>query len=396
VRSVILLASLFLCFSIVTHADIDMLDYAFGIYEPESEEPSQPEEQPISETDSSSLLTFKRADNSPGWHRFLAELTAKQEPTEQEIQEKEQLLAGFNEILSSQPSPRGENKSLRSYSKGHVYNANEWADYGKSSSTDEHRVWGMQAKNTLTSIPECKVASGYFNWQGKTLTNDPKRIAFIFEVFRQISGWEGESSAINTWDSEMLTVGAGFSAIANNQYYIGRMFSLMPDAFLQKLYEVGFRVNEDFTCSAVNYQTGAILHEKEAFDSLRKNEGFLRLLINLAQSTEQATHQGETKELRQWMFEAQFILFANCPSAKFPAGFENNISDPSQLSFASISAHLAHGGKVSVGSALSLGSLNAVKQKALQLYPSGRHEELSHMASHHQYFYSKRPCYFPF
>ncbi|MCO4783862.1 MAG: hypothetical protein KC646_16155 [Candidatus Cloacimonetes bacterium] len=376
-----------------------ILDRAFDLIDGTEDEEAYEDSEEIQEVQATSddlLFKFSREDDSQGWHSYLDELSKKENLTPQEEEKKQSILARFQEVLASQVSPRGEGVKFRAYKKGFVYNANEWADYGKSASTNAHREWVKQANNTIHSIPAAKVKNGYKGLSTEVLTDDPKRVAFIFELFRQISGWEGESSAINTWDSEMLTVGPGFSAIANNQYYMGRMFSLMPDKYLQKLYGAGFRVNADFTCTIVDYKTGRLLHEKAGFDSLRKNHEFLSLLVNLAQSTDSATHNGETKELRQWMYEAQFILFANCPSARFPKDYEKSLKHSSELSRAGIVAHLAHSGKISVGGALKIGGFEALKAWSLSKSPKRRHPEKARMISHHKNFYNKRPCYFSF
>ena len=124
-----------------------------------------------------------------------------------------------------------------------------------------------------------------------------------WEIFRFVMRSEGDTSAINSYDDQVVTVGAGYSASSG---LAQRVFRRMPEAFRQQLFEHGIEVNDDNTFSVLDLATGTVVHGDDANRVLQGDERRLSLIIRLAQSEEEMTQGGTTRPAREWMLRAQF------------------------------------------------------------------------------------------
>lgn len=121
-------------------------------------------------------------------------------------------------------------------------------------------------------------------------------------MFRFVLGTEGDTSAINAYDNQRVTIGAGFSARFGRAQAVYRR---MPAAFHQELYDIGVEVTgEGFRVLDLN--RGVVETGRNAEIVLQADERRLGRLARLAQSTEQMRQGGHTAEARVWMLRAQF------------------------------------------------------------------------------------------
>lgn len=321
---------------------------------------------------------FQRLDSSAGWHQ-----ETNVDPALKEI-----ILQQLNQNLSSVTSPRGES-GLRKYKKGYVYMAWHWKDKSKGIAS-EYLDW---LKTATPSTPEFE--NGNFFEAGEDGGDEALKARFQWEIFRQLMGWEGDPSSINTWDNQILTVGAGFSAKMNHadlekdaMRFVGKIYNEMPDSFLQELYKHGLRLNEDLSFTVMDYETGDIANGNDALAYIQKNEKLQWLMISLAQSNEVVDKDGQSHPYRQWMVNAQFKVYQSAPSGRFPVSTIKAWRSKEQVSMAGFCAHMAHGGRFSLSSVLRTPDWNQLTQRYLQAYP-GREEEAKRMISHHRFFYNK-------
>lgn len=124
-----------------------------------------------------------------------------------------------------------------------------------------------------------------------------------WEIFEFVMRSEGDTSALNTYDSQIVTVGAGFSARSRRAQ---ALYNRLPEAFRRTLFEHGIQVNDDNTFTVLDLTQGIAVSGDGGLRLLQRDERRLSLLINLAQSEEQMTMEGETRPAREWMLEAQF------------------------------------------------------------------------------------------
>lgn len=143
-----------------------------------------------------------------------------------------------------------------------------------------------------------------------------QRHLLMWRQFRALADLEGDTAAINTWDSLILTVGAGF-AQGGTFRQAGAVYNRMPQAFRQRLFEHGIRVNEDDSLTVLDLDRGVVEVGNNALRVLAASQRMLSLLIREAQSQTQMTADGRTMEERQWMLWAQFEEFMyenrHCP-----------------------------------------------------------------------------------
>ncbi|WP_281557670.1 hypothetical protein [Thalassomonas sp. RHCl1] len=125
----------------------------------------------------------------------------------------------------------------------------------------------------------------------------------VWKKFRKVAAGEGGTAAVNAWDKQTLTLGAGFTGAR-----LIRVLNAMPSEYHRQLFAVGIAVTSD---SLLIYDTGihAITSGKNAFRVAAVTSEILAAFIQLAQSTQMATQDGESKELRLWMLMAQFEEF---------------------------------------------------------------------------------------
>ena len=132
------------------------------------------------------------------------------------------------------------------------------------------------------------------------------RVSGLWAQFRDVMLHEGDPSAINAYDSEIVTLGAGFSGSTGD---MGRILRLMPLAYRRELYLHGIHVNEDFSLTVLDLDRGVVEQRANALRILQVDPQRLGLLIHLAQSEDQLHHEGRTMSTRAWMLHAQFQRF---------------------------------------------------------------------------------------
>jgi|GEM_PF-6136102 len=352
---------------------LDPLEQAFGITE-ETEKPSFSLED---------WFSYQNSDESLGWHRF--------DEYELSQADLELIASAIEESRERIPSPRGD-KGLRKAKKGFVYSAYMYRD--KVGKGPAHEEWLRTAKPNWSAFnPEVEDRSDL---------GSKRRLQFLFEIFRQISTWEGDTSSINTWDNQYLTIGAGFSGLATAKTLqkdgvrlVGKIYGLMPDAARQVLYGNGVRLNEDRTFSFFDTERLEVVRGNDALKRMRGVESIARTFVLLAQSIATAQKRGRRESMRQWMLESQFEVFCKIGTSKFPDGAEERYRSNKEISIAAFAAHMAHSGRFYLGKMLALGSLDQMQARALKAFGKGREEEIKRMASHHRNFYSKFPRLIP-
>jgi hypothetical protein len=132
----------------------------------------------------------------------------------------------------------------------------------------------------------------------------------MWDIFLFLTG-EGDPAAINTWDDQLLTVGAGFSARSGNA---AQLYARMPPAFHDLLYRHGIFIDQDTNEFVVlDLNRGAVVRGDNALRILQVDQQRLSLLINTAMSAEPMSGEtgGEREEAptRVWMLRANFDQF---------------------------------------------------------------------------------------
>ena len=121
--------------------------------------------------------------------------------------------------------------------------------------------------------------------------------------FKKVAVGEGDTAAVNAWDKQTLTLGAGFTGAR-----MVRVLNAMPALYHEKLYQAGIALN-DGTLLIYDPDIHAVTRGKNAYRVAAVTPQILATFIQLAQSTQTATQNGETGELRLWMVKAQFEEF---------------------------------------------------------------------------------------
>jgi hypothetical protein len=166
---------------------------------------------------------------------------------------------------------------------------------------------------------------------------DSEENRFFWRYFRFIQS-EGDPAAINAWDPQLITLGAGFSAHARADQQAGQIYNRMPRAFHAHLYRHGIMVNSNNTFSVVDPDTGVVETGRNALMVLRTNEAMLGVLIQASISGERMTQGGETLMGRQWMLRAQFEQFRSLHSAGLDYGVVSRWR-PNSIRFAFLIRH---------------------------------------------------------
>lgn len=180
-----------------------------------------------------------------------------------------------------------ESGQMPTFRGGYVYRARESA--AGSAASASHQEYTNTA--TLESIG---------------LDPNDRRTAAIWNQFHLIIVHEGDTSAINAWDNQILTIGAGFS----QRYGLaGSIYNRMPPAFRQNLYEHGICVNEDNSFTVLDLDRGVVETGRNALRLIQVNPGMLSLLVQSAQSQTEMTQGESTMSARAWMLRSQFEQF---------------------------------------------------------------------------------------
>ena len=122
-------------------------------------------------------------------------------------------------------------------------------------------------------------------------------------VYRYLNA-EGDTSAINAYDNQYVTIGSGFGARYGR---VGQVYNYMPPQFLERLYMHGILVNPDNTFTILDLNRGVVEHGDNALRILQVDERRLGLLVHESQSEREITHGSETREQRLWMVRAQML-----------------------------------------------------------------------------------------
>lgn len=139
---------------------------------------------------------------------------------------------------------------------------------------------------------------------GLTSARDLQRWA----IFRFVLG-EGDTSAVNAYDSQLLTLGAGFGAggeRADGRGAAGTLLNRLPAAMRQRLFDHGIYVESDDSFTVLDLNRGVVERGANALRVLQVDQTRLALFSTLAQSTEDVTEGAETHSAREWMLRAQF------------------------------------------------------------------------------------------
>lgn len=140
---------------------------------------------------------------------------------------------------------------------------------------------------------------------------NPAELA-MWRRYLSIAGGEGDVAAVNTYDNQLLTIGAGFSS----QYgEVAQIYERMPDAFHEELYQHGIYVDRNrHELEVLDTERGAVVRGINARRILRTNQRLLGVLIRAAMSAQpmsraMASGGSESASARVWMLRAQFEQF---------------------------------------------------------------------------------------
>jgi hypothetical protein len=208
---------------------------------------------------------------------------------------------------------------------------------------------------------------------GIGLDSSDLRVGALWRLFRGIWVHEGDPSAINAYDSEIVTLGAGFSG-ATDARDMGRILNMLPSAYHNHLYACGILVNEDNTLTVLDFVRGVVEQNDNALRILQVDTQRLGLLIRLAQSQQQMSHEGLTLSARAWMVRSQFIRFME-RNSDVPTTILTNW-DAVPLRFAFKLKHWA-GGLHWSRMAATRGDINAIANYVLQRIYDLKHDEWS-------------------
>lgn len=152
-----------------------------------------------------------------------------------------------------------------------------------------------------------------------------------WEHFQIILGEEGDTSALNTWDAQIVTIGSGFGAKFGQA---GKVLARLPQAYLDKLYVVGVYVGNDGSIKYLDTKTQKVFTDRDAWKQIKKNHNLLGHLVNLAQSQEEVATDANPDEkisLRQAMLKAQFDQFSDNTAPLFRSKFKSGPYNTRQM-----------------------------------------------------------------
>jgi hypothetical protein len=135
------------------------------------------------------------------------------------------------------------------------------------------------------------------------------RVQRLWQQFQRVMRQEGDTSAINAWDDQIVSIGAGFSARLEAGGDAGAIYNDMPSEFRQRLYEHGIYINDDNSFTVLDLERGVVETGENALRILQVNPHMLALLIQEAQSERELTQGDTTMSQRAWMLRAQFERF---------------------------------------------------------------------------------------
>jgi|GEM_PF-6269281 len=145
-----------------------------------------------------------------------------------------------------------------------------------------------------------------------------------WEHFHIVMGEEGDTSALNIWDAQIVTMGSGLSGKSGQA---GKMLARLPQAYQDKLYALGIFIGDKGSIKYLDPKTQKVHTDDNAWRELKKNRTLLAHLTNMAQSQEEIATDANPDEkvsMRQAMMRAQFDQFAKnnaqLMNSKFKSG----------------------------------------------------------------------------
>ena len=191
--------------------------------------------------------------------------------------------------LTNVPFPTKSGTGFKEKGSGHQYMARS---HDKNAQAAAHTEWGKTAG--LDKV-------GY---------NDPTdNQETLWAHFKIVLGEEGDTSALNSWDAQIVTIGAGFGAKYGQA---GKLLARLPDAYLDQLYQVGIYVGRDGSVRFLDATEKKVYSERDAWKKIKENENLLAYFANLAQSTDMIAEDNKPDEqisMRNAMLRAQWEQF---------------------------------------------------------------------------------------
>lgn len=197
--------------------------------------------------------------------------------------------AQLSQRLTNVPFPTNNGTGFKEKRSGHQYMARS---HDKNDQAAAHTEWGKNAGMDVVGYDDP--------------SNEEK---ILWKHFKIVLGEEGDTSAINSWDAQIVTIGAGFGAKFGQA---GSLLARLPEAYLDQLYQVGIYVGPDGNVRFLQATEKKVYEGREAWKKIKENENLLAYFSNLAQSTEMIEEDGNPDEkvsMRDAMLRAQWEQF---------------------------------------------------------------------------------------
>ena len=199
--------------------------------------------------------------------------------------------------------------------------------------TEQLRLWGTRRRRDRDEYPgyvwgqrtdrPAGVAEDYAAYLGRFRRARTRQQAAALGVplatRRDLSWWqvfvfmtsEGDPASVNTWDNQLVTLGAGFSARSGNG---AQLLARMPEDFLARLYRHGIRVDTASNQLVVlDHERGTVVRGDDALRLIQLDPQRLALLIRSTMSGEPleggSPGAREVMPTYQWAMRANFEQF---------------------------------------------------------------------------------------
>lgn len=258
-----------------------------------------------------------------GWHHTLAQKAPKAKDDKKVEPEDHaapapmspEIIAQFcGEVdtrLSTVTFPTKSGTEFNEHNKGHRYMARS---HDSNDQAAAHTEYNKTADLSLVGIDK------------PTATQQK-----VWEHFKIILGEEGDTSALNTWDAQIVTIGGGFGAKFDQA---GEVLARLPQAYLDKLYEVGVYIGGDGSVKYLDTKTQKVYADRDAWKQIKKNHNLLGHITNLAQSEEDIATDANPDEkisMRDAMLTAQFEQFSSNTAPLFRSKFNSGPYNTRQM-----------------------------------------------------------------
>ena len=188
----------------------------------------------------------------------------------------------------------------RERERGLGYRGYQWTrgrDLPRGAARESYQTFWQDVQNAETPVEAQELSINL---------NDPEDNK-MWEMYREITSREGDIASINTYDSERLTIGTGFSARWGHVQWI---YAQMPEEFHRLLYNYGIFLDPQEGFVVLDEIQGEVERGDAALMTLQVDQRRLSLLINTASSDEpMADVSGQQAPTRQLMLRAQFERF---------------------------------------------------------------------------------------